>query len=127
MSPQTATCLNHSQRGSQGGGREGHLRLMVTRLPGTSLSKGITSSSITAMQCECLVPYEMKLESVPPEKAHTTQPKQQGRSTEKPTRIESIRNIPHLSCYDPHRKTLERAHLTPKEGWWCNWFKVELP
>lgn len=93
MSPQTATCLNGSQRGSQGGGREGHLPLMVTRLPGTSLSKGITSSSFTAMQWEPLVPHERKLESLPPEKAHTTQPKQQGRNAEKPTRIESIRNI----------------------------------
>lgn len=48
------------------------------------------------MQCEHLVPYVMELESLPPEKAHTTQPKQRGRSTEKPTRIESIRNI--LTC-----------------------------
>lgn len=22
---------------------------------------------------------------------------------------------------------MERAHPTPKEGWWCNWFKVVLP
>lgn len=116
MSPQTATCLHGSQRGSQGGGREGHLPLMVTRLPGTRLCKGITGSSLTAMQWEPLVPHKMRLESLPPEKAHTTQPKQQGRSAEKPTRIESIRNIRTCPVMT-HIGELWKEHIShPRKG-----------
>lgn len=87
MSPQTATCLNRSQRGSQGGGREGHLRLMVTRLPGTSLSKGITSNSITARQSERLVAHEMKLESLPPEKLTQHSPSSRGEALKNPQEL----------------------------------------
>lgn len=68
------------------------------------------------MQCEHLVPYVMELESPPPEKPHTTQPKQRGRSTEKPTRIESIRNI--LTCpVMTHIGKLWQKHISyPRKG-----------
>ena len=89
---------------------------MVTRLSGRILSKGITSNGIAAMQCERLVLYEIELESLPPEKAHTTQPKQRERSTEKPTRIESIRNI--LTCpVMTHIGKLRKKHIShPRKG-----------
>lgn len=117
MSLQTATCFSRSRRGSRlAGGREGHLRVMVTRLSGRILSKGPTSSGITAMKCKRFVPHEMELEPLPPKTAHTTQPKQQGRSTEKPTRIESIRNIPTCPL-TLHIGKLWKKHIShPRKG-----------
>lgn len=55
-------------------------------------------------------------ESLLPKKSHTTQPKQQGRSTEKPTRIESIRNI--LTCHDMTHigKLLKKNISHPRKG-----------
>lgn len=83
---------------------------MVTRLSGSVLGKGVTSNSITIMQYEHLIPYEMELESASPKKFHTTQLRQQGRSTEKPTRIESIRNI--LTCpVMTHIEKLREKHI----------------
>lgn len=102
-------------RGDLSEGGERHLRLMVTRLLAEP-QQGNYSHSITAMQRERLAPHEMKLESPPPKKSRTTQPQQQGRSTEKPTRIESIRNI--LTCpVMTHIGKLWQEHISrPRKG-----------
>lgn len=124
MSPQTATCLNRSQRGSQGGGREtpasdGHQDSWQ------SLGKGITSSSITAMQCESLVPHEMKLESLPPKKLSTQHSaSSRGEALKNPQEL----NLLEIFSLVPLWPTQESSgRSTPEEGWRCDWLTVLLP
>lgn len=52
-----------------------------------SLSKGITSSSITATQCEPLAPHEMKLESLLPEKLTQHSPSSRGEALKNPQEL----------------------------------------